>query len=171
MKIHSSCEIEDFVETHLCKLCVILRSRVLRVVCPHEGYRSATPLTTAVYQGIYRLIVFFFHTFTFRLLDKPWDIFVFFFFPTHIYFPASGQAVVTGVVPSFPPVLAFNFSSRIGFSDPMLVDSPPSVANSRSRAFRKSTCAQEKVPTNLYEYKYALGGIRTHETDLYQARG
>ena len=29
MKIHSSCEIEDFVETHLCKLCVILRSRVL----------------------------------------------------------------------------------------------------------------------------------------------
>ena len=23
--IHSSCEIEDFVETHLCKLCVILR--------------------------------------------------------------------------------------------------------------------------------------------------
>ena len=35
MKIHSSCEIEDFVETHLCKLCVILRSRVLGVVRPH----------------------------------------------------------------------------------------------------------------------------------------
>ena len=34
-KIHSSCEIEYFVETHFCKLCVILRSRVLRVVCPH----------------------------------------------------------------------------------------------------------------------------------------
>ena len=32
MKIHSSFEIEDFVETHTtCKLCVILRSRVLRV--------------------------------------------------------------------------------------------------------------------------------------------
>ena len=44
MKIHSSCEIEYFVETHLCKLCVTLRSRVLRVVCPHQGYRSATPL-------------------------------------------------------------------------------------------------------------------------------
>ena len=27
--IHSSCEIEDFVETHLCKLCVILRSRAM----------------------------------------------------------------------------------------------------------------------------------------------
>ena len=35
IKIPSSCEIEDFTETHLCKLCVILRSRVLRVVCPH----------------------------------------------------------------------------------------------------------------------------------------
>ena len=35
IKIHSSCEIEYFVETHLCKLCVILRLRVLRVVCPH----------------------------------------------------------------------------------------------------------------------------------------
>ena len=35
IKIHSSCEIEYVVETHLCKLCVILRSLVLRVVCPH----------------------------------------------------------------------------------------------------------------------------------------
>ena len=36
-KIHSSCEIEDFVENHLCKMCdtAVLRSRVLRVVCPH----------------------------------------------------------------------------------------------------------------------------------------
>ena len=32
IKIHFSCEIEYFVETHLCKLCVILRSRVLRLV-------------------------------------------------------------------------------------------------------------------------------------------
>ena len=33
------------------------------------------------------------------------------FFPAHVdyTFSASGQAVVTGVVPSFPPVLAFNF--------------------------------------------------------------
>ena len=27
IEIHSSCEIEYFVETHICKLCVILRSR------------------------------------------------------------------------------------------------------------------------------------------------
>ena len=48
LKLHSSCEIEDFVETHLCKLCVILKSRVLLVVCPHQGYRSATPFGTRV---------------------------------------------------------------------------------------------------------------------------
>ena len=48
IKIRSSCEIKYFVETHLCKLCVILRSRVLRVVCPHQGVRSATPLGTTV---------------------------------------------------------------------------------------------------------------------------
>ena len=46
--IHSSCKIEYFVETHLCKLCVILQSRVLRVVCLHSEYRSATPLATTV---------------------------------------------------------------------------------------------------------------------------
>ena len=53
IKIHSSCEIEGFVETHLRKLCLILRSRVLRVVCPHQGQRSATPVgtTECSYQG------------------------------------------------------------------------------------------------------------------------
>ena len=46
MEIHSGQlgDIEDFVETHICKLCVILRSRVLLGVCPHWGYRSAAPL-------------------------------------------------------------------------------------------------------------------------------
>ena len=56
-----------------------------------------------------------------------------------------------------------------GSAIPLLVNFSSSVANSRSRAFRKSICAQEKVPTNLYEY--ALGGIKTHGTDLKQARG
>ena len=37
MKIHSSCEIEYFVETHLCKLCVILRSRVYTIYT-HKYY-------------------------------------------------------------------------------------------------------------------------------------
>ena len=35
MKIHSSCEIEDFVETTICKLWVILRSREVQVLCPY----------------------------------------------------------------------------------------------------------------------------------------
>ena len=38
---------------------------------------------------------------------------------THIYFPASGQAVVTGVVPSPPGFLRSNiYISRIGFRNP-----------------------------------------------------
>ena len=48
IKMHSSCEIEDIVESHVWKLCVKLRSRVIRVVCLHEAYRSATPLATTV---------------------------------------------------------------------------------------------------------------------------
>ena len=71
--------------------------------------------------------------------------------------------------PFSPPVVAFNFYCAQGSAIPLLVDFPPNVANSRSRAFRKAICAQEKVPTKLYEY--VLGRIRTHETDLYQARG
>ena len=58
---------------------------------------------------------------------------------------------------------------RVQQSIPPLVDYPSSVANPRSRAFRKSTCPQEKVPTNRYEH--ALDGARTHEIDLYYARG
>ena len=49
--------------------------------------------------------------------------------------------------------------SRIGFSNlaarRFFIEY---IAISRSRAFRKTICAQEKVATNLYEY--ALGGAR-----------
>ena len=73
--------------------------------------------------------------------------------------------MVIGVVPSPPRFLPLIFiAHRVGSAVPPLVDFSSSVADSRSRAFRKSVCAQEKVPTNLYEY--ALGGARTHETDL-----
>ena len=46
--IHSSCELEDLVETHIRKLCVILRSRVSRVLSPQKGYKSTTPFATTV---------------------------------------------------------------------------------------------------------------------------
>ena len=87
----------------------------------------------------------FSHTFTFQLLDKSWS----------------------QVSSLLPPGSCLQFLSRIGFSNPTARRFSSSVAHSRSRAFRKSICAQEKVPTNLYAY--ALGGARTHETDLYQA--
>ena len=39
IKTHSSCEIEKFVETHLCTLCVILRSPVMYII-NHSHYSS-----------------------------------------------------------------------------------------------------------------------------------
>ena len=81
----------------------------------------------------------FSHTCTFQFLDKPWS----------------------QVLSLLPPGSCLQCLSRIGFSNPtarrLFVEC---VAKSRSRAFLKSICAQEKVLANLYEY--ALGGARTH---------
>ena len=146
------------------------RSLLLRIVkCPHEGYfthiySSRDNLDTAVQEN------FNVREKHDRVAPRPYSGSAdFFFFFAHFYFPASGQAVVTGVVPSPPQFLPSIFIAHLGLALPLLVDFSSSVANSRSRAFRKSICAQEKVPTKLYEY--ALGGARTHETDLSQARG
>ena len=74
--------------------------------------------------------------------------------------------MVTGVVLPFPPpVIAFIFWAHRA-QHPLIVDFSSSVANSRSRAFRKSISAKDEKL-----YQYALGRIRTHEADLYQARG
>ena len=48
----------------------------------------------------------------------------------------------------------------------LIVDVSSSVANSRPRAFRKSTSAQDEKL-----YLYPLGRIQTHEPDLHKARG
>ena len=40
IKTHSSCEIEDFIETHLCKLCVILRCIYTWYVFIYPGHES-----------------------------------------------------------------------------------------------------------------------------------
>ena len=88
------------------------------------------------------LFLFLFLTLTFQLLDKLWS----------------------QVSYLLPPGTCLQFLSRIGFSIPTARRFSSNVANSRFRAFRESICAQEKAPTNVYEY--ALGGTRTHEIDL-----
>ena len=62
---------------------------------------------------------------------------------------------------SFPPVRALSFYRAQSIPTARRLSS--NVANSRFGPFHESICAQEKVPTNLYEY--ALGGTRTHEID------
>ena len=83
------------------------------------------------------LYIFFSRTSTFQLLDTPWS-----------------------QVPS-PP----RFLPSIFIAHRVQQSRCSSIFNeccclTLSR-FRKSICAQQKVPTNLYEY--AVGGIRTHE--------
>ena len=67
IKIHSSCEIEDFVETQLCKLCVILPDRAYYWVCvliKDIGRRLPLELQCSLYQGqqgdvnMWRMFVF-----------------------------------------------------------------------------------------------------------------
>ena len=69
---------------------------------------------------------FFSHTSTFQLLDKPWS----------------------QVSSLLPLSSCLHFLSRIGFSNPTARQFSSNVANSRSRVFRKSICAQQKIPTN-----------------------
>ena len=79
--------------------------------------------------------VFFLHTSTFQLLDKPWS----------------------QVSSLLPPGSCLQFLSRIEFSN-LAARRFFIVTNSRSRAFRKSICAQEKVPTNPRIYKSMHSG-------------
>ena len=61
--------------------------------------------------------------------------------------------MVTDVVPSSPPVLALNFLSLIGFSNPTARHFFMGVAinNSRSRAFRKLSRAQQRKISYEFE--------------------
>ena len=63
----------------------------------------------------------------------------------------SGQAVVTGVVPSHPRYVP-SFLSRIGFSIPTARRFSSNIANSRSRAFRYINFYARKSP---YEYVHS----------------
>ena len=79
------------------------------------------------------------HIRTYAPLLRLWPLLFFLCVFTHLYFPASGQAVVTGVVPSSPRFLPSTSIAHRVQQSRVLVDFSSSVANSRSRAFRKST--------------------------------
>ena len=97
---------------------------------------------------------------------------LFFFFPRTFLLSSLWTSRGHRCRPFFPPVLAFKFYRAQGSAIPLLVDFSSSVANSRSRIFRKSICAQEKTPSKLPGYtSMHSGGIQTHETDLFEARG
>ena len=51
MKIHSSCEIEDFVETHLCKLCVYIYTILANIICRKV---KSTPFSCEIEDSIRR---------------------------------------------------------------------------------------------------------------------
>ena len=96
---------------------------------------------------------FFFNTSinTFQLLNKPW----------------SQVSFV------FPPGSCLQFSSRIGFSNPttrrLFIEC---LLLTHALAFSASPRVHKKKSPRIYtRVDYALGGIRTHETDLYHARG
>ena len=104
------------------------------------------------------------------LLITNWPslLVIFFLVLTHFYFLASGHTSRGHRCrPSLPPpdcCLHLILAHRA--QHPLTVDFSTSVTNSRSRAFRKSTCAQyDKI------YEYAFGEIRMHNADLYRARG
>ena len=93
-----------------------------------------------------------------------------FFFSTHIFFPASGQAVVTGVVPSPPRFLpSIIIAHRVQQSHYSSIFHR--VLLTHALALSASQFVHKKKSPRIYSSEYALGGIRTHETDLYQARG
>ena len=80
-----------------------------------------------------------------------------FFFFSHVYFPASGQAVFTSVVPSSPRFLPSIFIAlRARQSQCSSILHRVLLAHALALSASKSMCAQEKVSPKLYEY--ALGG-------------
>ena len=73
----------------------------------------------------------------------------FFFSFVHFYFPASGKAVATGIVPSSPRFLpSISIAHRVQQSHCSSIFQRV-LLTPRSRAYRKSICAREKVPSNF----------------------
>ena len=92
-------------------------------------------------------IYLFSHTSTSQLLDKPWS------------------QVSSLSPPRFLPPIFNAHRVQQSQCSPIF----HRVLLTHALALSASQFVRKKKSTNLY--KYALGGIRTHETDLYQARG
>ena len=105
------------------------------MITPHLSFHVLIKLCEGSTEPFFFLLAFTFQL----LLDKPWS----------------------QVSSLLPPGSCLQFLPRIGFSNP----AARRFFIECCCAFRKSICAQEKLPTNVYEY--ALGGARTHETDIY----
>ena len=88
----------------------------------------------------------------------PYYYFIFNFSHIHIYFPASGQAVVTGGCRPFSslPGSCFQFLSRTGFGNPTVFSSIFYLQTLLTHALALSGSQffvhQKNVPTNLYLY-------------------
>ena len=103
-------------------------------------------------------------------LTGLWYQFFFFFFEHHFYFPAqlvgfypqrsSGQAVVTGVVPS-PPGTCLQYFSGMGSAFPLLVDFHR-MLRTQALALSANQCLCKKKSLRVY----ALGEKWTHEIDF-----
>ena len=87
-------------------------------------------------------------------------LFFYFFHSSHFHFPASGQAVVTGVVPSSPAALAFNFFlSRIGFINPIARRFFHRVLPTHALALSAGQSAHKKKSPRNYTSRMHSGGF------------
>ena len=92
-------------------------------------------------------------------------LFIYFFFSIlTFYFPASGQAVVTGVVPSPPPVRAFNFYRAYGSPFPLLVDFHRMLLT-HAFALSASQFEHKKKSLRIYTSMHS-GGLELTKIDL-----
>lgn len=90
-----------------------------------------------------------------RFLSSPWVLSTAVVPRNRRFYPqsSSGQAVATGVSFLPPRGTCLHVLPRIGFRIPSVRRCSSNVANSRPRAFRKSTLyAQERVDTNKHAF-------------------
>ena len=89
----------------------------------------------------------------------------------HFYSPASGQVVVTGVVPSSPRFLpSIFFAHRVQHSHCSSIVHRVLLLT-LALALSASQFVRKRKSPRMYTSMHSVGGIRTHETDLHQARG